>query len=119
MTTITHELSTLRDAIESRDAAAVTAHYAADATLTVLDAEHPPSHPAIYRGRSMIESYYRDVCGRNISHEVSGIVSSDQQFSFVQHCRYPGGEQVVCLSSATVGSDGLITTQLGIQVWDS
>jgi ketosteroid isomerase-like protein len=87
MTIITSELATLRTAIESRDAEAVTAHYASDATLPVLDAEHPPSRPAVYRGLSEINAYYRDVCGRNIDHHVDDVITDGDRFSFVQHCR--------------------------------
>jgi hypothetical protein len=119
MTTITNELTVLRTAIEARDADAVTAHYAFDATLTVLDVEHPPSAPAVYRGKSEIAAYYRDICGRNISHQVGDVITGNDRFSFVQRCRYPSGEQVVCLTSAEVGTDGLIMSQIGIQVWDS
>ncbi len=119
MTTIIDELTVLAAAIESRDADAVTAHYASDAILTVLDVEHPPSTPAVYRGKSEIEAYYREVCGRNISHKVDDVVIGNDRFSFVQRCRYPSGEQVVCMTGAEVGTDGLITSQIGVQVWDS
>jgi SnoaL-like domain len=111
-------ISGLSAAIESRNADAILGWYAADAVLTVLDRDHPPSAPAVYRGLDEIGAYYRDVCGRNIQHEVRDAVATESGFGFAQHCRYPDGARVVCATVATL-RDGRIDRQTGVQVWDS
>ena len=75
-TTTVPEVADLKNAIESKDAAAVAAWYAADATLTILDRDHPPGSPLVYRGRTEILGYYTDICGRNIEHRVRNLVST-------------------------------------------
>jgi SnoaL-like domain len=117
-TTSTFPITGLSTAIEGRDADAIASWYAADAVLTVLDRDHPPTQPAVYRGAGQIQAYYRDVCGRNIKHQVRDAVATDSGFGFTQHCRYPDGLQVVC-STIAVTRDGKIHRQTAIQVWDS
>ena len=108
----------LTTAIESRDADAILGWYAADAVLTVLDRDHPPTAPAVYRGLDEIGAYYRDVCGRNIQHEVRDAVATGSGLAFAQHCRYPDGARVVCTTVASL-RDGRIDRQTAVQVWDS
>ena len=69
--TTTALLDTLADAIEAKDASAVAAHYAPDATLSLLDRD-PPADPAVYAGSAEIEAYYRDICGRKMDHRMQG-----------------------------------------------
>ena len=114
----TPDTSSLIRAIESRDADGVLAWYEADATLTVLDRDHPPAAPLVLSGIDQIGAYYRDVCGRNIQHEVRDAVSTAQGLAYTQHCRYPDGLGVVCATIATVRG-GKIQTQTAIQVWDT
>ena len=119
MTTATApDVTTLTTAIESRDADGVTDWYTADATLTILDRDHPPSAPAVYRGRDAIGSYYRDICGRNVQHSVSDLVVTEHGLAFVQHCRYPEGSKVVCLTVARL-ANRKIERQSVAQVWDA
>jgi hypothetical protein len=115
-TETTLDLAELARAIESRDADGIIARYADDATLTVLDHDHPPSGPQVYAGRAAIADYYRDVCGRNIAHEVRDAVGSPSGLAFAQFCRYPDGTQVVCATVAAV-RDGLIQQQTAVQTW--
>jgi ketosteroid isomerase-like protein len=110
-------LETLAAAIEAKDAAAVAAHYAPDATFSLLDRDHPPASPSVYAGTAEIEAYFRDICGRNMDHRVMDRVADPDRIAFTQHCRYPGGEEVVCIAVATV-RDGHITDQTAVQVWD-
>jgi hypothetical protein len=84
----------------------------------VLDRDHPPAAPAVYQGLAAIGEYYRDVCGRNISHRIEDAVSSPTGLAFTQHCRYPDGAEVLCSSVAAV-SNGKIQRQTAVQVWDS
>ena len=114
----TLDIGALSRAIESRDAEGVLARYADDAILTVLDRDHPPAAPLVFSGADQIGTYYRDVCGRNIKHEVRDAVATSDGLAYTQHCRYPDGLDVVCVTVATT-RDGKIRTQTAIQVWDS
>jgi hypothetical protein len=105
-TTSAAGIAGLTTAIESRDADAI------------LGCDHPPTAPAVYRGRDEIGAYYRDVCGRNIQHEVRDAVSTESGLGFAQHCRYPDGARVVCTTVASL-QDGRIDRQTAVQVWDS
>ena len=116
-TTGTALLDTLAAAIEAKDAAAVAAHYAPRATLSLYDRDHPPTDPTVYAGTDEIEAYFRDVCGRNMDHRVADRVATPDRIAFTQRCRYPGGEQVLCVTVATV-RDGRIVDQTALQVWD-
>jgi hypothetical protein len=117
-TQTTPDTGSLIRAIESRDADGVLAWYRADATLIVLDRDHPPAAPLVLSGIEQIGAYYRDVCGRDIHHEVRGALSTAQGLAYTQHCRYPDGAAVVCATIATTRG-GKIHSQTAIQVWDS
>ena len=45
-------------------------------------------------------------------------MASADRIAFTEHCRYPSGQQVLCVAVATV-RDGLIVDQTGVQVWDA
>jgi hypothetical protein len=111
------DITALTRAIEARDADTIASLYAEDATLTLLDRDHPPSDPQVLSGREDIGTYYRDICGRNMEHQVRDAVSTGTGLAYTQHCRYPDGARVVCTTVATV-KDGLIASQTGVQVWD-
>src|SRR5437763_10601853 len=100
MTTTKTNLDTtaLRTAIESRDADGVLAWYAPDAELTIVDGDHGPSQPQTFRGRDALGEYYRDICGRNIHHQVRDVVSTPSGLGYAQHCSYPDGVKVLCVT---------------------
>jgi ketosteroid isomerase-like protein len=116
--TTTRLLDSLATAIEAKDAAGVSSHYAPDATFTLVDRDHPPADPSVYAGSAEIEAYFADICGRNMDHQVADRVAGPDRIAFTQHCRYPSGEQVLCVAVATV-HDGRIVDQTAVQVWDS
>ena len=116
--TAPHDVTNLGSAIESRDAEGILSWYADDATLTVFDQNHPPAAPARYQGLEEIGAYYRDVCGRNIDHQVRDAIGTATGLAFTQHCTYPDGNGVLC-SSVAVLKNGKITQQTAVQVWDS
>jgi hypothetical protein len=118
-TTTTSPLDTtaLVAAIEQRDAEVLTALYAADAVITITDRDHPPASPSVLSGQDEIGAYFRDVCGRNIDHVVSMLVADPSGLAFEQHCRYPEGNPVICVTVAAV-EDGLIRRQTIAQTWD-
>lgn len=104
-------------ALIERDADALAALYADDAVVTMHDKDHPPGAPMVLSGREAIHAWYRDVCARNVEHAVPTIIDSASGFAFEEHCRYPSGEGVVCVSVATV-AEGRIVTQTSSQTWD-
>jgi ketosteroid isomerase-like protein len=117
-TTTLVDVTALSRAIEARDADAILSWYSPDATLTILDRDHPPAAPLIHRGSDEIGRYYRDVCGRNMEHQVRDVVATADGLAYTQHCRYPDGAAVVCATVTTLRA-GRIQTQTAIQVWDS
>ncbi|MFL6028027.1 MAG: nuclear transport factor 2 family protein [Friedmanniella sp.] len=118
MTTISTDLPDLKAAIESRDAEAVSAWYAHDAVLTIVDRDHPPADPTVYRGREEIGSYFAIICGRNIQHAVDNLIATEDGLAYTQRCRYPEGAGVVCNAVAHL-TDGRISTQTVVQAWDA
>ncbi len=118
MTTTVPNIQTLQTAIESRDADGVAAWYEADAVLTIADRDHPPATPQVYRGAEQIHRYYADVCSRNINHRVTDIVVDTSHLAFIQHCRYPDGNAVVCATVAELNGS-LIHRQTVVQAWDA
>jgi hypothetical protein len=117
-TTAVPDIAGLSRAIETRDAEGILSWYAPDATLTILDRDHPPAGPQVLTGTEEIGRYYRDVCGRNMQHEVRDAVVTPAGLAFTQHCRYPEGSAVICVTVATV-RNGKIDSQTAVQVWDS
>src|SRR3954469_4957931 len=114
----TPDITGLGHAIESRAAGGGLAWFTADAPLPILDRDHPPAAPLVFTGTEQIGAYYRDVCGRNIEHEVRDAVITADGLAYTQHCRYPDGLAVVCATVATTRG-GRIRTQTAIQAWDS
>jgi hypothetical protein len=116
--TATLDVSALCAAIEARDADGVASWYAPDAEVTIVDGDHGPSHPRTHRGIDAIREYYRDICGRDVDHEVHDVVATPTGLGFVEHCRYPGGAKVLCVTVAEL-ADGKIIRQIGAQAWDA
>jgi hypothetical protein len=117
-TTATLDVTAFRRAIETTDADAQLAGYAEDAELTIVDHDHPPSHPTVLRGTEPIGAWLRDVAARDMTHQVSDLTAGPDRLSFVQRCRYADGTAVLCVAVAGL-RDGLITRQLVVQAWDS
>lgn len=111
------DTAALVEAITQRNAATLTAMYAADAVITLVDRDHPPASPLVLTGSQEIDTYFRDVCGRDIVHTVPSLVADADGVAFEQHCRYPEGNSVVCLAVSTV-NEGKITHQTIAQAWD-
>jgi hypothetical protein len=114
----TTQIHSLSHSIESRDADGILSWYDPNAVLTVLDRDHPPAAPLVFTGADEIGAYYRDVCGRNIQHDVRDAVATGDGLAYTQHCRYPDGARVICVTVATL-RDEKIHTQTAVQVWDS
>ncbi|WP_217912820.1 nuclear transport factor 2 family protein [Miltoncostaea marina] len=109
---------TIRRAVEGRDAAALAGLYAEDASVTVVDRSTPPSSPRRIHGREEIAAYLADVCSREMSHEVRDYVEGDGRLAHTEHCRYPDGTRVLCMTVADLDADRRIARQTIVQAWD-
>lgn len=110
-------IDALRKAVETRDSRGMKALYAADATLTVIDKDNPPSRPRTIVGATAIGSYYDDVCGRDMTHKIEYGVHEGNQLAYMQGCRYADGTRVMASSTADLGPKGIVR-QTTIQAWD-
>jgi ketosteroid isomerase-like protein len=115
-----HEVNVaeLKRAIEGRDAKALTAYYAEDALLRIIDQDNPPSKPRELKGKQAIAAYFDDVCGRAISHHVETGVSNGKAIAFTEACTYPDGAKVFCAAMLEI-EDGKIVRQTAVQAWDA
>jgi SnoaL-like domain len=111
------DLTAFVAAIESRDAEGQIAAFSDDAELTVIDHEHPPSNPLVLCGTKALQTYFADICGRDMTHEVTTATATDDSLILDVACRYADGTRVACLSVSRL-TDGLITAQRGLQAWD-
>ena len=116
--TTTFDIASQTRAIEERDAAAQLGAYAADAELVLVDAVNSPSHPRVLRGSEEIGRHLADVCSRDMTHQVRASVTDGQRVAMEVLCRYPDGQQVLCLCIADVAG-GRIVRQRTVQAWDS
>lgn len=111
------DMKALRRAIESRDAAAQAAMFADDATVSMVDHDHPPSSPHRLQGRAAIRSMLDDVCSRDMTHRVTHALASPDGVAYTVECRYADGMRVEVAMLADV-RNGMITHQEGVQAWD-
>jgi ketosteroid isomerase-like protein len=109
--------ATLKRAIETRDAAALSSFYADDASLHVIDRNNPPSKPRVVRGRPAIATFFDDKCSRAMTHEVNSCVTEGNRLAFTQACAYPDGTKVLCVAMAEL-KGGRIAQQTIVQAWD-
>ncbi len=112
------QVDTLRRGIEDRDAETLLGLYTDNAELRIVDREHPPSHPAVWRGRSEIAAYLNDLCARDMTHHLERVVVDDAHAAVVKACRYPDGTRVLCHAMLELAA-GRITRESGVQAWDS
>ena len=116
-TATTFDTSALKQAIETRDAAAQLAMFADDAEVVLVDKGNPPSSPQRITGRAAIGEYLEDVFGRDMTHSVSGLVADGDAVAYTLECQYPDGSRVMCMASLDL-NDGQISRMRGIQAWD-
>ncbi len=107
----------LRAAIETRDADALLDLVADDAVLVSYDKRNPPSQPATIEGKAGIEQMFRDVYGRDLSHEIRDEVVGENRISFNEWCEYPDGLRVLA-SSVFDLRDGKVVRASVNQTWD-
>jgi len=111
-------LPALSRAIEARDSTAMRGFYGENAKMTIIDRDHPPSHPQKIVGRSAIAAYFDDVCGRAMTHKVEDACVDANHLAFTQACAYPDGTRVFCSAMAEL-SGGQIVSETIVQAWDA
>jgi hypothetical protein len=116
-TTTTFDLEQFTRAIEERDASTQLAMYAPDASVTLTDRVSQPGSPRLLNGRTEIQTWVEDVCGRDMTHAVGHAVQDERGAAFTEACRYPDGTNVLCATVLEL-EHGLIARQVGVQAWD-
>ena len=112
------DLGALKRAIEGNDADTLAGMFADNAMLRIVDSIHPPSHPLELRGKDKIAEFYRDVCGRGVTHHLRDTVAGDGHLAFTEECEYPNGMKVFCSAMLDLDEDGRITREVMVQAWD-
>jgi hypothetical protein len=107
----------LKQAVENREAQTLIGFYADNATMQIIDRDHPPSKPMKLVGKTEIARYYEDVCGRAMTHRVDSAVGDANHLAFTQACAYPDGARVFCTAMLDL-ADGKIVRQVSVQAWD-
>jgi hypothetical protein len=107
----------LKKAVENREAKTLIGFYADNATMRIIDRDHPPSKPMELKGKAEIARYYEDVCGRAMTHQVESAVADAQHLAFTQACAYPDGARVFCTAMLDL-AEGKIVRQVSVQAWD-
>src|SRR6201986_298493 len=92
----------LRRAFADRDAEALLALYADEATLEVVDHLNQPSAPPLIRGREELRAHVSDVFGRDMTHAVDIVACAPYALGYVVRCTYADGTKVICAATAEV-----------------
>ena len=111
-------IDSIRKAVETRDAKSLKALYAANATLTIIDNDNPPSKPRTLRGAVEIGSYLDDVYSRDMKHTLESGVADSRHLAFIEGCSYPDGTHVIASAMAELGPTGIVK-QTVVQAWDN
>jgi hypothetical protein len=112
------DMSTLRQAIEQRNAELLISLYADTAHVQIIDSVHQPSSPLELRGKQAIADYLSDICRREMTHRIMDEVIGENRLSFNEACQYPGGERVLAASVLDL-QNGKIIRQITVQAWDA
>jgi hypothetical protein len=111
------DLDRFARAAEARDAETQLSMYGPQAQVTITDKVTQPGAPRVLRSRDEIKEWLDDVYGREMTHEVRHRVVDETGAAFTEACRYPDGTNVLCATVIAL-SDGLISDQTVVQVWD-
>ena len=107
----------IRKAVETRDAKSLKALYAANAVLTIIDTDNPPSKPRTIKGAKDIGNFLDDVYGRDMKHTLDQGFVDGKHLAFVESCSYPNGTHVIASAMAELGPNGIVK-QTTVQAWD-
>ena len=115
--TAAFDIAALKHAMEHSDAEALLGLYADEAEMEIVDRSRPPSSPMRLVGKPAIEAFWREVCGRAMTHAVSDAVAGADRAAFIERCTYPDGCQVVASMNLELRG-GRIVRHLTVQAWD-
>lgn len=118
MATTVPTIPNLRRAIETRDAKSLKALYAANAVLTIVDTDNPPSKPRTITGAADIGAFLDDVYSRDMTHTLDSGMVDGKHLAFVEGCKYPDGTHVIASAMAELGPNGIVRQTI-VQAWDS
>ena len=107
----------IRKAVETRDAKSLKALYAANATVTIIDTDNPPSKPRTIKGAKDIGSFLDDVYGRDMKHTLDYGVVDGKHLAYLEGCSYPDGTHVIASTTAELGPNGIVKQTI-VQAWD-
>lgn len=113
----TLDFDALRDADERNDIEALAGFYAHDAGVCLVNKDNPPSSPFELHGKEQIFEYLKDVCSRNLEHQIENEVVSEDRVAFNEACKYPDGTRVLAATTLEV-RDGKIVRQMTVEAWD-
>ncbi|HYG89498.1 MAG TPA: nuclear transport factor 2 family protein [Azospirillum sp.] len=113
----TFDFDALKQAVEHSDADTLVRLYADDAEMVVIDRDRPPSAPMTLAGKDAIAAFWRDVCGRAMTHHIEREVVGPDRVSYVEECAYPDGCHVTAAMTLDL-RDGRIARHLTVQAWD-
>ncbi|WP_207484028.1 nuclear transport factor 2 family protein [Arenibaculum pallidiluteum] len=111
------DFTTLRRALEESDAATLAELYDEDAEMLVVDRNRPPSAPMRLNGKEAIAAFWRDVCGRDMTHKVGHEVVGPDRVAFIEECAYSDGCHVMSAMTLDL-RDRHIVRHLTVQAWD-
>ncbi len=108
---------TLKRAIEGRDAELAASLYADDAEILIVNRNYPPSKPLVRKSREQVLALYKDVCSREMTHKITGIVVGEDGFALRESCLYSDGCRVLRQAIVEL-RDGKIARQFSVDCWD-
>jgi SnoaL-like domain len=118
MTQNSPTIAGIRKAVETRDAESLKALYAANAVLTIIDQDNPPSRPRTIKGSRDIGAFLDDVYARDMQHTLDHGIVDGKHLAFVEGCSYPDGIHVIASTMAELGPNGIVK-QTTVQAWDN
>jgi hypothetical protein len=111
------DFEVLRRADEQNDVELLASFYADDAEAYLISKDNPLSSPYELRGKEEIAEYLRDVCGREMKHNIEREVVGEDRIAFNEACKYPDGTCVLAATTLEV-KDGKIFRQVTVEAWD-
>lgn len=107
----------MQQGLEQCDVEAIVSCYSDNAEMSIVDRNHPPSAPLRFRGKQAITDYYRDICSRQMQHNIDQEIVADNRLAFMEACEYSDGTRVLAAELYEL-TDGKIARQFTVQAWD-
>lgn len=114
---VTTSIDALRQASEQRNAELLISMYADNAVMQIVDKNNPPSSPLTLRGKQAIAEFLKDICSRDMTHQVIDEVVGKDRISFNEACQYASGERVLAASVLDL-QNGKIVRHVTVEAWD-